>query len=157
MRGTAPAGAFRSATAEGGSWREDNPRRDTPSAQAKQRILRIRCLGAFLETGSLDPPPAVLRLFPRTIEILSFQNFYKVLKTCSAGRKGFFDTLRSAPKERTLVCRENRLCILAAAGRLCRACACHEQTGQARRSVRSFRFLFPPNGYVCCYFAADSV
>ena len=27
------------------------------------------------------------------IEILSFQNFYKVLKTCSAGRKDFFDTL----------------------------------------------------------------
>ena len=26
------------------------------------------------------------------IKILSFQNFYKVLKTCSAGRKGFFDT-----------------------------------------------------------------
>ena len=29
----------------------------------------------------------------RTIEILSFQNFYNVLKTCSAGRKNFFDTL----------------------------------------------------------------
>ena len=28
------------------------------------------------------------------IEILSFQNFYEVLKTCSAGRKDFFDTLR---------------------------------------------------------------
>ena len=28
------------------------------------------------------------------IEILSFQNFYKVLKTCSAGRKNFFDTLK---------------------------------------------------------------
>ena len=28
------------------------------------------------------------------IEILSFQNFYKVLKTCSAGRKDFFDTLK---------------------------------------------------------------
>ena len=28
------------------------------------------------------------------IKILSFQNFYKVLKTCSAGRKGFFDTLK---------------------------------------------------------------
>ena len=28
-----------------------------------------------------------------TIEILSFQNFYEVLKTCSAGRKDFFDTL----------------------------------------------------------------
>ena len=26
------------------------------------------------------------------IEILSFQNFYRVLKTCSAGRKDFFDT-----------------------------------------------------------------
>ena len=24
---------------------------------------------------------------------VSFQNFYKVLKTCSAGRKDFFDTL----------------------------------------------------------------
>ena len=41
-----------------------NPRRDTPSAQAKQRILCIRCLGAFLETGSLHPPLAALRLFP---------------------------------------------------------------------------------------------
>ena len=30
-----------------------------------------------------------------TIGILSFQNFYKVLKTGSAGRKNFFDTLRS--------------------------------------------------------------
>ena len=29
----------------------------------------------------------------RAIEILSFQNFYNVLKTCSAGRKNFFDTL----------------------------------------------------------------
>ena len=79
-----------------------NPRRDTPSAQTKQRILRIRCLGAFLETSSLDPPPAALRLFPCAIEILSFQNFYEVLKTCSAGRKDFFDTLksRSFKKER---------------------------------------------------------
>ena len=34
-----------------------------------QRILRIRWLGAFLETGSLDPPLAALRLFPCTIEI----------------------------------------------------------------------------------------
>ena len=31
------------------------------------------------------------------IEILSFQNFYKVLKTCSAGRKDFFDTLKREP------------------------------------------------------------
>ncbi|WP_419046120.1 hypothetical protein, partial [Dysosmobacter sp.] len=46
-----------------------------------------------LETDSLDPPPAALRLFPRAIKILSFQNFYEVLKTCSAGRKDFFDTL----------------------------------------------------------------
>ena len=60
----------------------------------KQRILRIRCFGTFLETSSLDPPPAALRLFPCAIEILSFQNFYKVLKTCSARRKDFFDTLR---------------------------------------------------------------
>ena len=29
------------------------------------------------------------------IEILSFQNFYEVLKTCSAGRKDFFDTLEN--------------------------------------------------------------
>ena len=38
------------------------------------------------------------------IEILSFQNFYKVLKTGSAGRKDFFDTLK-APlrKERGFV------------------------------------------------------
>ena len=27
-------------------------------------------------------------------KILSFQNYYKVLKTCSAGRKDFFDTLK---------------------------------------------------------------
>ena len=32
------------------------------------------------------------------IEILSFQNFYKVLKTCSAGRKDFFDTLKANTK-----------------------------------------------------------
>ena len=32
------------------------------------------------------------------IEILSFQNFYKVLKTCSAGRKYFFDTLKRRAK-----------------------------------------------------------
>ena len=32
----------------------------------------------------------------RAIKILSFQNFYEVLKTCSAGRKDFFDTLRAA-------------------------------------------------------------
>ena len=30
------------------------------------------------------------------IEILSFQNFYEVLKTCSAGRKDFFDTMSMA-------------------------------------------------------------
>ena len=70
-----------------------NPRRDTPSAQAKQRIQSIRCLGAFLETGLLHPPLAALRLFPCIIEILSFQNFHKVLKTCSACRKNFFDML----------------------------------------------------------------
>ena len=33
------------------------------------------------------------RRVSRAIKILSFQNFYEVLKTCSAGRKGFFDTL----------------------------------------------------------------
>ncbi|MCI7214916.1 MAG: hypothetical protein MR560_05315, partial [Dysosmobacter sp.] len=87
--GTTPAGVFRSATAEGGSWRVDNPRRDTPSAQAKQRILCIRCLGAFLETGSLHPPLAALHLFPRTIEIKYFQNFNKVLKIRAAWRKYF--------------------------------------------------------------------
>ena len=37
----------------------------------------------------------------RTIEIKYFQNFIKVLKTCSAGRKDFFDTLRiGAPYHR---------------------------------------------------------
>jgi len=56
-------------------------------------------LGAFLETDSLDPPPAALRLFPRAIKILSFQNFYEVLKTCSAGRKDFFDTLEPGRKD----------------------------------------------------------
>ena len=30
----------------------------------------------------------------RAIKILSFQNFYEVLKTCSAGRKDFFYTLK---------------------------------------------------------------
>ena len=29
------------------------------------------------------------------IKILSFQNFYEALKTCSAGRKDFFDTLEN--------------------------------------------------------------
>jgi hypothetical protein len=33
----------------------------------------------------------------RAIKILSFQNFYEVLKTCSAGRKEFFDTLKREP------------------------------------------------------------
>ena len=37
---------------------------ERPSAHAKQRTLRIRCLGAILETGSFYPPPAALRLFP---------------------------------------------------------------------------------------------
>ena len=32
------------------------------------------------------------------IEILSFQNFYKVLKTGSAGRKDFFDTLKKVSR-----------------------------------------------------------
>jgi len=50
-------------------------------------------LGAFLETGLLHPPLAALRLFPCAIEILSFQNFCEVLKTCTAWRKDFFDTL----------------------------------------------------------------
>ena len=38
------------------------------------------------------------------IEILSFQNFYEVLKTCSAGRKDFFNTLtgRNAKKRSAL-------------------------------------------------------
>ena len=34
------------------------------------------------------------------IEILSFQNFIKVLKTCTAGQKDFFDTLRRSLRER---------------------------------------------------------
>ena len=38
------------------------------------RAQDARKTGAFLETGSLDPPPAVFRLFPYAIEILSFQN-----------------------------------------------------------------------------------
>ena len=36
------------------------------------------------------------------IKILSFQNFYEVLKTCSAGRKDFFDTLEPAAFGRRL-------------------------------------------------------
>ena len=47
----------------------------------------------FLESGSLHPPQAVLRRFTCTIKINSFQNFFKVLKTCLAGRKDFFGTL----------------------------------------------------------------
>jgi hypothetical protein len=35
--------------------------------------------------------------FPAPFQIICFQNFYKVLKTCSAGRKDFFDTLEKAP------------------------------------------------------------
>ena len=31
-------------------------------------------------------------------EILSFQNFIKVLKTCSAGRKDFFGTLKQGAR-----------------------------------------------------------
>ena len=48
---------------------ERNRRKAALSAEITQRILRIRWLGAFLETGSLDPPLAALRLFPCTIEI----------------------------------------------------------------------------------------
>ena len=62
------------------------------------RAQDARKPGAFLETGSLDPPPAALRLFPCAIEILSFQNFYKVLKTGSAGRKHIFDKLSGGIK-----------------------------------------------------------
>ena len=39
------------------------------------------------------PKKSVLR-----IEILSFQNFIKVLKTCSAGRKDFFGTLKQGAR-----------------------------------------------------------
>jgi hypothetical protein len=35
----------------------------------------------------------------RAIKILSFQNFYEVLKTCSAGRKDFFDTLKPGSRQ----------------------------------------------------------
>ena len=80
----------------GGTWRGDNPRRDAPSRHYDLRPLcRKSC--RFLETASLLLPLAALRLFPCVIEILSFQNFYEVLKTGSAGRKDFFDTLRNAP------------------------------------------------------------
>ena len=75
-------------------------------AQAKQRILCIRCLGAFLETGLLHPPLAALRLFPRTIEIKYFQNFNIVLKIRAAWRKYFRHAERRgsyAPPACTLV------------------------------------------------------
>ena len=39
----------------------------------------------------------------RAIKILSFQNFYEVLKTCSAGRKDFFDTLQRCTEWYTAV------------------------------------------------------
>ncbi len=39
------------------------------------------------------------------IEILSFQNFYKVLKTGSAGRKDFFDTLTGGHRTVGIFCR----------------------------------------------------
>ena len=34
-----------------------------------------------------------------TFQIRSFQNFNKVLKTCTAGRKYFFDTLKELPQQ----------------------------------------------------------
>ena len=37
------------------------------------------------------------------IEILSFQNFYKVLKTGSAGRKDFFDTLKGDARHKACI------------------------------------------------------
>ena len=77
-----------------------------PSCQPTDGHCRARQSGHFLETGLLHPPLAALRLFPCTIEILSFQNFHKVLKTCSACRKDFFDTLsgpeNSGPLSRSM-------------------------------------------------------
>ena len=69
-----------------------NPRRGYTVVQSADTSYPL--IGSFLETG-LPHPHRRRRLFPYAIKILSFQNFYKVLKTCSAGRKGFFDTLLS--------------------------------------------------------------
>lgn len=41
------------------------------------RAQDARKTGAFLETGSLHPLPAALRLFPCAIEICYFRNSYK--------------------------------------------------------------------------------
>ena len=77
-----------------------------PLCQPAGRHCHARQPGHFLEIASLHPPLAALRLFPCTIEILSFQNFHKVLKTCSACRKVFFDTLsgpeNSGPLSRSM-------------------------------------------------------
>ena len=62
---------------------------------ALQFAALCRKLCRFLETASLFLPLAALRLFPCAIQIYSFQNFCKVLKTGSAGRKDFFDTLKN--------------------------------------------------------------
>ena len=39
------------------------------------RAQDVRKMGAFLETGSLDPPLAALRLFSYAVKILHFQSF----------------------------------------------------------------------------------
>ena len=83
---------------------ERNRRKAALSAEITQEGIHRRlkpnsesCVSAVWKPSSkqpsLDPPPAALRLFPCAIKILNFQNFYKVLKTCSTGRKDFFDTL----------------------------------------------------------------
>ena len=61
----------------------------------------IACSPDYYMSGTMDDEGEGMGLYPVSythlcaIKILSFQNFYKVLKTCSAGRKGFFDTLLS--------------------------------------------------------------
>ena len=97
---------------------ERNRRKAALSAEITQEGIHRRlkpngesCVSAVCEPSSkqpsLDPPPAALRLFPCAIKILSFQNFYKVLKTCSTGRKDFFDTLTqvSLCKSKTPECK----------------------------------------------------
>ena len=71
----------------------------------------------------------------RAIKILSFQNFYEVLKTCSAGRKDFFDTLRPPLLERRSVLLFGR-CIKAGV-QIIDVFAVHPLLGQTQRLAKS--------------------
>ena len=65
--------------------------------------MRLRPQARF---GAQPPLAAALSVemnpgrVPCAIQIISFQNFKKVLKTCAGCRKHFFDSLTSAPPGR---------------------------------------------------------